>query len=235
MWRAVLPAAARAGWRALAPDLPGYGDSPLASDGTWETHVAAFGAFHDALELGPVVLAVHDWGGLIGLRWACEHPDAVRGLVISASGFFADGRWHGLAEALRTEGQGEELARQMTRETFGGMLGAVSKLDAATVDEYWKAYDGERAAHRAARALPLGRLRRSSPHTPAGSRRSAFPRCSSGAPTTPFAPVTGARRFLAELPDAHLVLFEGEGHFVFDDAPALSAGVVAGFLDGLSG
>ena len=31
-----------AGWRAVAPDLPGYGDTPLGdSTGTWEEHVAA--------------------------------------------------------------------------------------------------------------------------------------------------------------------------------------------------
>ena len=43
-----------------------------------------------ARELGieTCVPVVHDWGGLIGIRWACEHPDAVRALVISSTGFF---------------------------------------------------------------------------------------------------------------------------------------------------
>ncbi len=153
MWRATLDAAARAGWRAVAPDLPGYGDSPLGDPadgaGTWEGHVDALTRFHDDLGLGPVVLCVHDWGGLIGLRWACDAPDRVSGLVISASGFFPDGKWHGLAQTLRTPGEGEQLADSMTREGFTAMLGAVSRMDAEAVDACWQAYatPERRAAH----------------------------------------------------------------------------------------
>ncbi len=43
MWHEALPSLADAGWRALAPDLPGYGDSePEEGEGagTWERHVA---------------------------------------------------------------------------------------------------------------------------------------------------------------------------------------------------
>ena len=41
MWRDILPALAAAGYHALAPDLPGYGDSPADPPGTWERHVEA--------------------------------------------------------------------------------------------------------------------------------------------------------------------------------------------------
>ena len=43
MWKDVLPAVADAGWRAVAPDFAGFGDSPpLRGDaGTWTDHVAA--------------------------------------------------------------------------------------------------------------------------------------------------------------------------------------------------
>jgi hypothetical protein len=97
------PVVADAGWRAIAPDLPGFGDSePFEGEaGTWDDHVMALDDFVAAHDLAPVALIVHDWGGLIGLRWACERPYAVRALVISGTGFFADGRWHGLAEGLR--------------------------------------------------------------------------------------------------------------------------------------
>jgi haloalkane dehalogenase len=89
MWRAVLAAVADSGRRALAPDLPG--DPP----GTWERQVEAVERFRSALGLERVALAVHDWGGLIGLRWACDHPGATSALVVSNTGFFPDGRWHG--------------------------------------------------------------------------------------------------------------------------------------------
>ena len=100
LWRNVLPEVAAAGYRAIAPDLPGFGDSPPDLPGTWERQVANVERFRQALGLEQVVLGVHDWGGLIGLRWACEHPDAVGALVISATGFFADGKWHGMAQAM---------------------------------------------------------------------------------------------------------------------------------------
>src|SRR5882762_4246216 len=62
MWRDVLPALAGAGWRALAPDLPGYGDSEPDPPATWERHVEALERFARELELGPVALVTHDWG-----------------------------------------------------------------------------------------------------------------------------------------------------------------------------
>ena len=43
-------------------------------------------------EPGPVALVVHDWGGFIGLAWACDHPERVSALVISNTGFFSDGK-----------------------------------------------------------------------------------------------------------------------------------------------
>src|SRR6478735_12040995 len=65
MWRGVLEAAPAAGWRVVAPDLAGYGDAPPDPPATWDRHIEALARFHDALDLGPVALAVHDWGGLI--------------------------------------------------------------------------------------------------------------------------------------------------------------------------
>ena len=61
---------------------------------------------------------IHDWGGLIGLRWACEHPDAVEALVISSTGFFPDGKWHGMAKALREPGTGEQMIGALDRATL---------------------------------------------------------------------------------------------------------------------
>src|SRR4051794_33462250 len=118
MWRHAARAVAAAGWRAVAPDLPGFGDSEPDPPGTWVRHVDAVERFRAALGLGRVALVVHDWGGLIGLRWACEHPDAVQALVLSATGFFPDGRWHGMAESMRRPGTGEGLVHGLSRESF---------------------------------------------------------------------------------------------------------------------
>jgi haloalkane dehalogenase len=234
MWRATLDAAARAGWRAVAPDLPGYGDSPLGDGpgepGTWASHIAALARFHSDLDLGPVVLCVHDWGGLIGLRWACDTPGAVRGLVAGSTGFFADGKWHGMAQVMRTPGEGEELAANTTREVLGAMLASVSRMDPAAIDECWKAYatDERRAAQ-----LALYRSGDFEQLAPYAGRLAALgvPALLIWGADDAFAPLAGGRRLREEIPGSRLVVLEGEGHFVFDDAPALTAGLVAGFLD----
>ncbi len=49
MWRDLLPALAGAGCRAIAPDFPGYGDSPADPPGTWERHVEALERFRRGL------------------------------------------------------------------------------------------------------------------------------------------------------------------------------------------
>src|ERR1700681_4051354 len=141
MWRDALAALAAAGWRPLAPDLPGYGDSEPDPPGTWERHVEALERFVRELELGPVALITHDWGVMIGLRWACEHPGAVNALAISDGGFFADRRWHDLANVMRTPGAGEELIRSFTREGFQEAMSALSEgMSKEAIDEYWKCF-----------------------------------------------------------------------------------------------
>ena len=141
MWRHLLPALASSGRRAVAPDLPGFGDSPPDPPGTWERHVEAVERFRREIGLDRVVLVVHDTGGAIGLRWACDHPDAVGGMVITNTGFFPDYEWHELAKAMRTEGQGEALVDSLSRDGLAALLDAASSgIDGPAVDECWKAF-----------------------------------------------------------------------------------------------
>jgi haloalkane dehalogenase len=233
-WRHLMPVLAEAGWRAVAPDLAGFGDSPPDPPGTWERHVESIGRFHEELALGEVLLVVHDWGGLIGLAWACDHPEAVRGLVISDTGFFADGKWHGLGQMMRTEGQGEELMRNLDRDGFGAMLAQASQaFDDAALDEYWRAYDGDerRRTH-----LDFYRSMDFEKLAPYEGRLAALgvPALILWGENDQFAPVAGAHRFERELPDTELVVVEGAGHFVFEDAPEQTAEAVRAFLGRLS-
>jgi haloalkane dehalogenase len=231
MWRNLLEPVAEAGWQAVAPDLPGYGDSPYDGSGTWQAHVDAVDAFHREQELGEVVLVVHDWGGLIGLRWACEHPDLVRAMVISNTGFFPDGKWHGMAQALRTPGQGEQIVDGLDRDGFAAMLRTVSpELDDRSVDEYFKAYGSEERRRGQLELYRSGEF----------SELEGYDLSSVEAPALilwgeddPFAPVSGAHRFARELEDAELVVVEGAKHFVFDDEPARCSAAVVAFLERL--
>ncbi len=235
MWRGVLGAVVEAGWRAVAPDLPGFGDSPPDPPGTWERHVEALERLRTGLGLGPVALVVHDWGGLIGLRWACDHPGAVRALVISSSGFFPDGKWHGMAKALRTEGTGEELMANMTEEVLGQVLRQTSPdIDDAAVAEYWKAFSDEDRRRGHLELYRSGDFEKLRPYQ-GGLARLGVPTLVLWGEDDPFAPVAGARRLQAEIPGSELVVIPGTGHFVVEDDPGRYGAELGRFLRGVPG
>jgi haloalkane dehalogenase len=230
MWRHLLPALASAGRRVLAPDLPGFGDSPPDPPGTWGRHVEAVERFRQEIGLEQVVLVVHDTGGGIGLRWACDHPDAVSGMVITNTGFFPDYEWHELAKAMRTEGQGEALVDSLSRDGLATLLEAASSgIDERAVDEYWKAFST--AGHRRGmlelyRSFDLDEL------APYEGKLAGL-----GVPTLvlwgeqdEYLPPDYAPRFTREIPGAELVLLETARHFLFEDEPERCAQVVVDFL-----
>ena len=231
MWRHALPALAAGGWRALAPDLPGYGDSEPDPPGTWERHVEALERFVRELALEPVALVTHDWGVSIGLRWACDHPGSVRALAISDGGFFSDRRWHDLANAMRTPEQGEQLIRSYPREGFGQALQAVSTgMSDRALDEYWKAFadDARRMGH-----LELYRSGDFEKFKPYEGRLATL-----GVPALivwggrdRFASVEMAHRFHRELHGSELAIFEEAGHFVWEDAAEEATRTLVDFLN----
>ena len=230
MWRGVMEPLADAGWRAVAPDFAGYGDSPPDPPGTWERHIAQLDRFHRELDLGRVALVVHDWGGLIGLRWACDRPDAIATLCVSNTGFFPDGRWHDLARTMRTEGEGEKLVESFDRSTFDTLIRqAIPGVDDDTLDEYWKGLSDDVGRRGALEMYRSGDFEKLAPYE---GKLAAL-----GVPTLvlwgandPFAPVAGAHRFLKEIPGAELVLLEGVGHFSPEEAPDRYAAALADFL-----
>lgn len=230
MWRHLLAALAHSGRRAVAPDLPGLGDSPPDPPSTWERHVEAVERFRRAIGLERVALIVHDWGGLIGLRWACEHPDAVAALVISSTGFFPDGRWHGMAQLLRTEGEGERLVGELDREGLGQMLAAVSRgLGDDAVDQYWKTFRTAAGRRGVLELYRSGDFEKLAPYE-GKLAELAVPTLLLWGEDDAFAPVAGAHRFQREIPHAKLVVVEGAGHFVFADEPERCASEIVEFL-----
>jgi haloalkane dehalogenase len=230
MWRHALDALAGAGWRAIAPDLAGYGDSEPDPPGTWEHHIDALDRFAGELALGPVALVTHDWGVPIGLRWACDHPGAVNALVISDGGFFADRRWHDLANVMRTPGEGERLIAGYTREGFGAAMRAGSSgIGEDALDEYWKGFsdDTRRRGH-----LELYRSGDFDKLAPYEGRVAALgvPALILWGEDDRFASVRMGHRFREELPGSELEVFADTGHFVWEDQPERAPGALVEFL-----
>ncbi len=94
LWRDVIPPLVDAGLRVLAPDLVGFGRSDKPTDVDWYSHerlAAALAAHLDVIAPDEVTLVVHDWGGLLGLPWAVEHPERVARLVMTDTGLYTPG------------------------------------------------------------------------------------------------------------------------------------------------
>ncbi len=85
-WRAQLPALAAAGYRAVAVDLRGYGDSDKPPRGydLWTLSGDVAGLVR-ALGERQADLVGHDWGGILGWCTAALHPRVVRSVTSLAA------------------------------------------------------------------------------------------------------------------------------------------------------
>lgn len=89
LYRKMIPILAAAGFRAIAPDLPGFGrsDKPAhRSDYSYQRLVEWMSSFLLALDLQGITLVGQDWGGLIGLRLATAHQERFARLVLANTG-----------------------------------------------------------------------------------------------------------------------------------------------------
>ena len=91
LWRRVIPPVRDAGFRCIAPDLAGFGRSDKPIDLDWysyDRHTESMASLLEHLDLHDATIVVHDWGGIIGLRLAVEHPDRIARMVILDTGLF---------------------------------------------------------------------------------------------------------------------------------------------------
>jgi haloalkane dehalogenase len=151
-------------------------------------------------------------------------------LVVSNTGFFPDGRWHGFAKGLRTPGRGEELVEQFTREGFEAMMRASSSgFDEQAIAEYWKALDSRQGRQGVLDMYRSGDFEKLEPYRGRLAELDVPMLCLWGADDE-FAPIAGAYRFRKELPRAEIVTVEDAGHFVYADDPERCAREIVAFL-----
>jgi pimeloyl-ACP methyl ester carboxylesterase len=123
-WEALAAAAGGIGARAVAFDLPDFGET-IAPPG-FEHSAPGYAMFIEqaleALGVERVHLVLHDFGGPIGLIWAAMHPDALASVTLIDTGVLPGYRWHRLARIWRTPVVGEVFQAIATRGAFRRLL-----------------------------------------------------------------------------------------------------------------
>jgi pimeloyl-ACP methyl ester carboxylesterase len=83
-WRHQLPALAAAGYRAIAPDLRGYGASSKpngVASYTIQELIGDVTGTMDSLDIEKAVIVGHDWGALLAWQMALLVPERMSGLI----------------------------------------------------------------------------------------------------------------------------------------------------------
>jgi pimeloyl-ACP methyl ester carboxylesterase len=93
-WLFLLPLLSKE-YLVYALDLPGFGKTPLAPEGTnIQTHALYLQRFLDALGYPRVTLVGNSLGGWISTRFAIDHPNCVRHLyLLNSAGLARDGAY----------------------------------------------------------------------------------------------------------------------------------------------
>jgi pimeloyl-ACP methyl ester carboxylesterase len=216
LWRPVAERLVREGFRCIAPDLLGYGDSPSAANVGMAAQVPHLAALLDELGLASIHLVAHDVGTAAAQLFALEHRERVRSLLLMDS--VHEGEWAmGPIESIRTwdEAKAARLEPVLSRR-----LRVVRELLQAYAGE-----DGGRRLIHAARCLD--------PRETVGATE---PLRQSGITTRivwgtrdEYLPLATVGRALAEALGADLVEIEA-GHFAPLEDPDGAARAVLSFL-----
>lgn len=238
LYRTMIPVLTASGYRAVAPDLVGFGrsDKPAARAAyTYQRHVDWTRAAVDEIGLDAITLVGQDWGGLIGLRLVGEQPDRFARVVAAntflPTGDFSPGEaflnWQRFSQEVEVFPVGFIVNGGCTTDLAPEVIAA---YDAPFPDESYKA---------GARQFPL--LVPTSPDDPAsepnrkawetlrGFHKPFLCAFSDGDPITR----GGDRAFQSLVPGTEgvgHVTIEGGGHFLQEDRGEALAAAVADFI-----
>jgi len=239
-------------YRCIVPDHVGMGLSDRPDDAagasprydyTLRSRVDDLGALLDHLGVdGPVTLAVHDWGGMIGFGWALSHAAQVRRLLITNTAAFplpaAKAMPWQLSLGRDSRPGGWAIRRFNLFARGAARFGTVRHLPKDVRDAYTGVYDGWDNAISTLRFMQDIPLREGDPAWPllaeAGRRLPEFA-------DRPAFIGWGLRDFVfdrhflagfrAALPDADVDAFDDAGHYVLEDKHEVLVPRMRAFLD----
>jgi haloalkane dehalogenase len=237
LWRKVIPPVREAGYRCIAPDLPGFGRSDKPVDLDWysyDRHTAAVAPLLKQLDLHDATVVVHDWGGPVGLRLAVEHPDRIARIVVLDTGLFTGHQK--MTDAWRAFRDFVERTEDLP---IGFLVRGACKRDPG--DEVIAAYDApfpNQESKAGARAFPL--MLPTAPDMPgaqAGQRvldamqTDRRPKLVLWADSDPVIPLDVGRRFAQALGTEVEHVIANASHFLQEDAGAEIGRLIADWLD----
>ncbi|MFC5248569.1 alpha/beta fold hydrolase [Streptomyces nigrescens] len=231
MWRPQTEHFSRAGWRVIAPDLRGYGESTVVPGTTpLETFARDLLALLDGLGIERFVLGGLSMGGQIVMECYRLFPERIRGLV------FADTFAAAETEEGRTARR--DMAARLLRE---GMSGYAQEVLGKMVSPHTLTHRPEVAAHvlammtaappEGAAAALRGRAER--PDYTQLLSQTAVPALVVVGTEDAYTPVSDARDIHARVPDATLSVIEQAGHLPNLERPDEFNAALAEFLHSL--
>ena len=136
LYRKMIPIFVEAGYRAIAPDLVGFGksDKPAEmTDYSYANHVEWIEKWLLSLDLKNITLVCQDWGGLIGLRLAAKYPDRFK-RITAANTFLPIGKGKPSEAFLQWQAYSQNSPKFNIGKIING--GAVNTLSPAEMAAY---------------------------------------------------------------------------------------------------
>ena len=235
MWRPQVEAFSRAGWRVIAPDLRGYGETTVVpGTTTLETFARDLAGLLERLAVDGIVLGGLSMGGQVVMEFYRLFPQRVRGLVLADTSARAETEAgkrlrHSTADRLLREGMAPYAEEVLPKMVAPHNLRARPEL-ARQVLAMMLATSPEGAA-----AALRGRAER--PDYLDMLAHVTVPTLVVVGSEDSFTPVNEARLMYQRIPDATLAVIQGAGHMPnlerpteFNGALRDLLGVVAGTL-----
>jgi len=244
LWRNIIPALAKTA-RCIVPDHMGMGKSEVPREPypyRLVHHIANLEALIFELDLRNITLAVHDWGGPVGLGFAIRHPDRIKRLVISNT--WASARWPGvpfprLIEMIRSTG-GEKFVLERNgylERALTGTTHHAERLSGPVMDAYRSPFptpESRVAMLCWSRDIPVTE---SDPSYPEMKRIENNLPMFSSTPTLivwgmldPVLPASVLRWWQDIYPHATVHVIENASHFLQEDAPQQFGGFISDFI-----
>ena len=245
LWRDIMPVVAIS-HTAIALDLLGFGKSEKlrGSRYSFSLHASIIQGFIEKLEIEPLSLVLHDWGGPLGMNYVVSHPEQVHRLVLANTYLSPE---LGLPRPLRLVWQVLQLPwlSELLIQRFNLLAWAAFTFGLRVRRPERKAL---RRAYQEPFPTPqsrgaIGEFFRMVPLNRKSASYSHFTRISATLPSLeiptlilkgekdPVLNMKRANHLRQLLPNSQLQVIRGAGHFLQEDQPQEVAEVIRRFLD----